>query len=256
MNLLPDRQWRIAWILIVITVFGYLLGKPLPQSYQVLQRNNPSAYVSTGEEVIMAIDFSLETWDEMSPVLFNFLEILIQQRNRVYLLSTNLDISIWLDREVVKLNKKSAIDEQQEQVFFSGFLPGIPASIIEIMREPSLVTPDFKIDDPQEKLWIVFSDRSWFHDWIFYGWARYHNRIILVLPNKWYPEGFIYNRSGQLTELYQSYIQIEDGEMVRRKSAIVWFVWGVILISLIRLMRIPFQKFKLKQFKQTHKRFK
>ncbi|KQC13058.1 MAG: hypothetical protein APR63_01480 [Desulfuromonas sp. SDB] len=256
MNLWPDRQWRIAWVLMMMTVLGYLIGKPLPQSYQPLGKEIPTVYAHQGEEVIMVLDFSLETWDEMSPVMFSFLENFISRRHQIYLLSTNLDLCIWLEKVVSDLNRQSLTEEQHEQVFFSGFLPGIPGSIIEIMRDPSLITENLNINNPEQKLWIVFSDRSWFHQWIFYGWARYHSRIILVLPNKWYPEGYIYEKSGQVDELYQSYIQIEDKRLNRRKSAVVWFVWGVILISLIRLMRIPVHRFKLRQFKQTHKKFR
>ena len=59
MNLWPDRQWRIAWILMMITVLGYLVGKPLPQPFQPLHKQIPTDYAHPGEAVIQVLDFSL-----------------------------------------------------------------------------------------------------------------------------------------------------------------------------------------------------
>ena len=159
-------------------------------------------------------------------------------------------------QKLKKINLVSSTEDRKAVSKFVGFLPGSPAAIIELLRDPSLVLPDLKTENPEEKLIVVFSGDEDYHKWFFYGWSRYKNRIVLIVPSILYPEALVYKNAGEAIEIYQGLFHLNGSNINRRKALVSWFIFALIGMSLLRLFRVPVFIWRVRRFKKYHKMMK
>lgn len=256
MNLLPNREMWPVWGILLISILGYIIGKPEAKAFLNVQYESPLEIAVSGEPVFMILDFSPESWDEMSPAFIQFSKDMLNNGHVVYFFSTNILLTPWLENFSKKINTVSSTEERKALSKFVGFLPGSPAAIIEILRAPSLVISDFKIENPEDKLMIVFTGDDDYHKWFFYGWSRYKNRIVLIVPSILYPEALVYKNAGEAIEIYQGLLHLKGSNINRRKALVSWFIFSLIGMSLLRLLRAPVFIWRVRRFKKFHKMMK
>lgn len=254
MNFLPKRDSYPAWILLLMSIAGFIFSKPSLQPYEDLSGKTPLNYTYKGEPIYIVADFYPENWDEIYPAMEIYSRELINNNHNLYFFTTNLLLIPSLEILCNQLNHGSITQDLVSKASFEGFLPGYGASIIELFRDPGFVIPNIDIDKPSKRLFLIFSGDENYHLWFFYAWGRYKSRLIMILPSMIYPEARIYKNSGQVIELFQSIVNIDDKDINRRKSSISWFALSLLFLTILRLLRNPLKNWWTKQTKYKHKR--
>jgi len=254
MNFLPRQDSYPAWVLLILSIAGFVFSKPTLQPYENLSDKTPLNYTYKGEPIYIVADFYPENWDELFSSLEIYSKELINNNHDLYFFTTNILLAPSLEILCNKLNTSSITQDQISKAYFKGYLPGYGASIIELFRDPSFVLPNLEIDKPSKKLFLIFSGDEKYHLWFFYAWGRYKSRLIMILPSSLYPEARIYKNTGQVVELFQSIVNIDNKDINRRKSSISWFVLSLFFLVILRLLRNPIKNLWIKQTKYKHRR--
>lgn len=232
MNIRPDSSNTLIWILTAASLAGFAAGIPAFKPFTEKKGSFPTSS-GTGR-VIAVLDFSPETWDEMAPVCVSVIKSLLEERNEIVVLSTDLCAAFWFDAfsEKFRVNDKSG--ESWSQIRWAGYMPGFPSSAIEIFREPYLVTGD-SLFGREKVRYVIFSSGENFHHWIFFGWARYRPEAVYYTSSSFYPQAYLYKSSGQAECISQGIAFFEGREFSRRKASVSWFcvVFSVVMVSKI-----------------------
>ncbi len=220
MNIRPDKSNALIWILVAVSFTGFIAGKPVFRSYSENNAIAPELYES-GKSVVI-LDYTPETWDEMAPVSVFVMGKLLERKNDVCVLSTDLCLSFWFEHTSGKFTVEDEDGLAGGGIRWSGFLPGIQSSAAELFRDPGVVTGDSLFGHAKTK-YIIISSGENFHYWIFFGWARHRPDAVYFTSSSFYPWAELYSSSGQVVYAGQGISSLDKVKFLKRRASVAWF---------------------------------
>ncbi|MBN1619310.1 hypothetical protein JW890_01165 [candidate division WOR-3 bacterium] len=248
MNIRPDKSNTLAWFLVAASFAGFIAGKPVFRSYSDNKASAPELY-ERGKSVVI-LDYTPETWDEMSPVSVFIIEKLIEKKNDVCVLSTDLSLSFWFEHIAGEFKEEDEDGLPGGEIKWSGFLPGIQSSAAELFRDPVVVTGD-SLFGPAKTKYIIISSGENFHYWIFFGWARHRPDAVYFTSSSFFPWAELYSSSGQVVYLGQGISSLEKEKFLKRRASVAWF--AILFGALIFIKTIRVYSRSLKGYIKTGK---